>query len=79
MKHIELHILENEHDVELANIAGLLDDDPELFDTICVICEQLIQFQKQQQFAAIVVTENFSKLSCETCLTEVLRTDILNM
>lgn len=79
MKHIELHILENEHDVELANIAGLLDDDPELFDTICVLCEDLIQLQKNDEFAAIVLTENFSKLSCETCLTENVRSAMLDL
>lgn len=78
MKHIELHILENEHDVELANIAGLLDDDLELFDTICVICEKLIQLQKHSEFGAIVLTDTVSKLSCETCLTDTVATVILN-
>lgn len=78
MKHIELHILENEHDVELANIAGLLDDEIELFDTICSLCEELIQLQKNDEFGAIVLSENFSKLSCETCLTVIVRTAMLD-
>lgn len=78
MKHIELHILENEHDVELVNIAGLLDDDLELFDTICGLCEQLIQLHKHEEFGAIVLTDTVSKLSCETCLTETVRTAMLD-
>jgi hypothetical protein len=78
MKHIELHILENEHDVELANIAGLLDDDLEPFETICEMCSQLIQLEKHNEFGTIVLTENFSKLSCETCLTSTVGTAILN-
>lgn len=77
MKHIELHILENEHDVELANIAGLVDDDLELFDTICVMCDELIQLEKNDEFGAIVLTDTVSKLSCETCLTDIVRTAML--
>ena len=78
MKHIELHILENEHDVELVNIAGLLDDDLEVFDTICNMCDELIQLHKRDEFAAIVLTDTVSKLSCETCLTGTVTTVILN-
>jgi hypothetical protein len=78
MKHIELHILENEHDVELVNVAGLLDDDLEIFDTICNTCEQLIQLQKQREFGVVVVTDTVSKLSCERCLTDTVGAVILN-
>lgn len=78
MKHIELHILENEADVELVNIAGLLDDDLELFDTICNLCEELIQLQKRDEFGIVVVTDTLSKLSCERCLTDTVATVILN-
>lgn len=78
MKHIELHILENEADVELVNIAGLLDDDLELFDTICNLCEELIQLRKRDEFGIVVVTDTLSKLSCERCLTDTVATVILN-
>ena len=78
MKHIELHILENEHDVELANVAGLLDEHLELFDTICAMCSQLIRLETHREFGAIVVTDEVSKLSCETCLTDTLGAVILD-
>ena len=79
MKHIELHILENEHDVELANVAGLLDDDHELFDTICNLCDELIQLHKKDEFAAVILTESSSKISCEACLTDMIRADMLDL
>lgn len=78
MKHIELHILENEYDVELANMAGLLDDDLELFETICIMCEGLIQLHTHEEIGVIVLTDTTSKLSCEACLTDTVSTVILN-
>lgn len=78
MKHIELHVIANEHDVDLANIAGLLDNELTHFDTICDSCEDVLRFGHNRQVAVVVLTDTVSKLSCETCLTDTLGAVILN-
>jgi hypothetical protein len=78
MKHIELHVIAKEHDVDLVNIAGLLDNELLHFDTICNSCTQLIRLGDGKEFATIVLTDTVSKLSCETCLTDVIQAVILN-
>ena len=78
MKHIELHVIANEHDVDLANIAGLLDNELTHFDTICDSCEEVLRLGHGREIAVVILTDTVSKLSCETCLTDTLGTVILN-
>lgn len=72
MKHIELHIIESTHDFELANIAGLLNDDVALYDTICDICEQLVYSEGDAKSAKlpshVLLSDEASVLSCDSCL-----------
>ena len=80
MKHIEVHVIESRKDMELAELAGLLDDSP-IGDTICDYCEQLILSRKSakvsKSLAFITVSETSSKLSCEMCLTNTVTSLIL--
>jgi hypothetical protein len=75
MKHIEVHVIESRKDLELAQLAGLLDD-ALVRDTICDSCEKLIPSNKSAKMskplAFVTVSETSSKLSCEVCLTNTI-------
>ena len=70
MEHIEIHVIDSHKDLELAELAGLLDD-ALVRDTICNSCEELIPSNKSAK-AFITVSETSSKLSCEMCLTNTI-------
>ena len=70
MEHIEIHVIDSHKDLELAELAGLLDNNP-VRDTICNSCEELIPSNKSAK-AFITVSETSSKLSCEMCLTNTI-------
>ena len=77
MKHNEMHIIENVRDVELANIAGLLDYTLSVSDTTCELCRELLVFGKNADLGFIILTETTSRLSCESCLTDVIKADMV--
>jgi hypothetical protein len=77
MKHFEIHALSTVEDLHSADDAGLIDSSHHLlFGVTCDDCVQMILLEKNEN-VFIVVDENSSKLSCTTCLTDVLLDGIL--
>ena len=74
MEHIELHVMKSSHDVELAMIAGLLDEFEDTAELACSLCEQLISLtgKADGNSALILISESTATLSCESCLTSSL-------
>jgi len=72
MKHIEVHLLNDSRDVELAGLAGLLLTS---YVTSCDICESEISIH--QSGCAVVLSDSASAVSCESCLgVAVLRVSV---
>jgi hypothetical protein len=70
MEHLELHVLNSSHDIELAIIAGLIDEFEDVDKVACNLCEGLIQFNsKTPKIGFIVLSEETMTISCDTCLT----------
>lgn len=69
MEHIEIHVMKNPHDVELAVIAGLIDEFEDTVELACGLCDQLIHFTENAAAGFIVLSEDTEIISCEACLT----------
>ena len=72
MKHLEIHIIESTHDFDLANIAGLLNDDVALYDTICVLCEKLISSDGDARQTSLPVYVILNDEQCIVCCSSCL-------
>ena len=72
MKHIEVHLLNDSRDVELAGIAGLLLTS---YVDSCEICDSQIAVPHDP--CAVVLSDTSSVVSCESCLgVAVLRASV---
>lgn len=70
MEHLELHVIKSSHDIELAVIAGLMDEFEDEADISCDLCEKVVEFHLAvPQLGFILLSEDQMKISCETCLT----------
>lgn len=77
MKHFEIHALSTVEDLHTADEAGLIDSlNHLLFGVTCDDCVQMILLEKNE-VVFVVVDENSSKISCTTCLTDILLDGIL--
>lgn len=65
MKHLEVHVLETQHDLELAIIAGLLPEDENSDFLFCDVCDSDIQVD--QKPAVLLLNDELARLSCLAC------------
>ena len=70
MEHIEIHVMKSPHDVELAMVAGLLDEFEDTVELKCEVCDDLIHFSNTDpKQGYIVLSTEKMIISCDTCLT----------
>lgn len=74
MKHIEVHVVESPHDLELAITAGLLEDGDTPFIISCGLCQTLILLNHDAPPAHIVLAGNSQAITCDKCLGLALNT-----
>ena len=77
MEHLELHTIRSSHDMELAIIAGLLDEFDEISYMTCDICDGMVAFVDADSLGLILLSEEGIKKSCESCLTVAVQTVIV--
>jgi hypothetical protein len=71
MKHIEIHVMRNSEDSELAQLAGLIELEDEEH---CDYCSELVAFNGSGGFypCAVVLDEDTVFLLCVGCLVPIL-------
>lgn len=78
MEHIELHVIENIRDFELATLSGLIEEDIAFVDLSCDLCQQLVYSEENAELnATIVLNDKLVKVSCDSCLTDAVSAVIL--
>jgi hypothetical protein len=78
MEHLELHVIRSSRDMELAIVAGLLDEFGEISQMTCDICDELVTFVDADSLGFILLPEEGIKKSCESCLTVAVQTVIVS-
>lgn len=78
MEHLEVHVIRSSRDMELAIIAGLLDEFGEISQMTCDICDELVTFVDADSLGFILLPEEGIKKSCESCLTVAVQTVIVS-
>ena len=74
MEHLEVHVIKSSRDMELAIIAGLIDEFEEISQLTCDICEEVVSFSRNDSLSAVVLSDSSMKKSCESCLTVAIQT-----
>jgi hypothetical protein len=70
MEHLELHVIKSSHDIELAIIAGLIDEFEDVEKVACNLCEELVEFTSKKSVTGfIILSEEKMTISCDSCLT----------
>lgn len=81
MKSIEVHVVSSPHDLELAQSAGLLDENNTPMIVTCGLCQTLILLPTQPNSetpqAHIVLSDEEQTISCNLCLGLALQTFML--
>jgi formylmethanofuran dehydrogenase subunit E len=78
MEHIELHVIENTKDFELAVISGLIEEEVLITELSCDLCQELVYSRENATLnATIVLNDKLVKVSCDSCLTDAVSAVIL--